>query len=28
VARLKGRTLVVRTPADLAKAIGLLQHAR
>jgi hypothetical protein len=28
VARLKGRTLVVHTPADLAKAIGLLQHER
>jgi hypothetical protein len=28
VARLKGRTLVVHTPADLAKAIGLLQRSR
>jgi hypothetical protein len=28
VARLKGRTLVVHTPADLAKAIGLLRHGR
>jgi hypothetical protein len=28
VARLKGRTLVVHTPADLAKAIGVLQRGR
>ena len=28
VARLKGRTLVVHTPADLAKAIGILQGGR
>jgi hypothetical protein len=26
VARLKGRTVVIRTPADLAKAIGILQR--
>ena len=28
VARLQGRTLVVHNPADLAKAISLLQHGR
>jgi hypothetical protein len=28
VARLKGRTLIVQTPADLAKAIGILQGGR
>jgi hypothetical protein len=25
---LKGKTLVVRTPADLAKAIAVVQHTR